>query len=170
MGIKILRIIFYSFLTLLAIIGIIFIYKSVEKPNQPNFIFGHTTFYITSGSMEPTYDVGDLVIVKKNEEIKVNDVIVFVERGNRISHRVIEIIEEGTNVFYQTKGDNNDTMDNFKVSDHDVFGVVVGKISHIGSIIDFIKGPTGILILVSIPALFMILGYGYFIFKSNKSD
>jgi len=89
---------------------------------------------VISGSMRPTLDVGDVVIVAKvsTSNIKTGDIIQFRE-AERVTtvHRVIEIGEiEGKKVFI-TQGDANSEPD----ADHVLPANVVGKaIFHIPKI------------------------------------
>ncbi|ALU11923.1 peptidase S26 [Ignicoccus islandicus DSM 13165] len=69
---------------------------------------------VASGSMLPTLERGDLVIVigSKPENIKVGDIIVYHScQGPYIIHRVIKVVKEGSTYYFVTKGDNNPGTD-----------------------------------------------------------
>lgn len=86
---------------------------------------------IGSGSMEPTFYRGDAVIFRKISSIKeleVGMVLAFYKDNTLITHRIIYI--DGN--YINTKGDNNDTADNYDVPFDDVVGIVTYKISYIG--------------------------------------
>ena len=74
-------------------------------------ILGFQLFVIESGSMEPTLNVGSVILTKKPEDtsgLKVGDVVTFKSlSGAVITHRIIGVVtaEEG-GIGYQTKGDN----------------------------------------------------------------
>ena len=70
-------------------------------------IFGFTAFQVASGSMSGTINIGDAVIVKITDQIKENDIIVYMQDNNFITHRVIKIAEDSIT----TKGDANTTQD-----------------------------------------------------------
>ena len=78
-------------------------------------IRSHVSFaYIVSGSMEPTYYRGDLIILEKVRaaEIQVGDVIVFKSPMNPnilILHRVVAKRFQNGKFYFLTKGDNPDT-------------------------------------------------------------
>ncbi|MFQ5815257.1 MAG: signal peptidase I [Candidatus Hydrothermarchaeaceae archaeon] len=65
---------------------------------------------VVSGSMEPTFYRGDLVVVNGiyAEDIEVGDIIVYDNpyRGIPVVHRVIEIKETEDGLEFYTKGDN----------------------------------------------------------------
>ena len=66
-------------------------------------------FNVTSNSMQPIMQIGDLIIVEvvNTEIIKPGDVIVIRRMDDFLTHRVISIKKDG----WLTKGDNNVTMD-----------------------------------------------------------
>ena len=99
--------------------------------------FKYYALTIGSGSMMPTINKGDVVIVKtlkQNElkEIKKNDVLVYNHDRKIIVHRIIEIKELGGKEYYLTKGDNNATKDAYLVDKEDVIGIVSFRIKYIG--------------------------------------
>jgi signal peptidase I len=98
-------------------------------------IFKYQMISIGSGSMQPNINIGDAVIFKKISDgdiININDVIVFNHNGKYIVHRVIDIYYDNNKIVYQTKGDNNDSEDNFLVYDNDIVGIVRMKVKYIG--------------------------------------
>jgi len=71
---------------------------------------------VASGSMLPTLERGDLVVVRgaSANDIHVGDIIVYKScQGPLIIHRVIAVVKEGRNYYYVTKGDNNPDSDFF---------------------------------------------------------
>ena len=70
-------------------------------------IFGYSVFTVATGSMEPTISQNDIVIVKKTNDIKVNDIVTYEKDGNYITHRVISMSDDTL----VTKGDANNTND-----------------------------------------------------------
>ena len=82
-------------------------------------LFGYSFFEITTGSMEPTLNENDIVIVDTKSTYNTNDIITYESDNNFITHRLISM--SGTNLV--TKGDANNTSDtNVKTTD------VVGKV------------------------------------------
>jgi signal peptidase len=68
---------------------------------------------VVSGSMEPTFYKGDLIVSKgvPIETLEVGDVIVYRNPIRKIDvvHRIVDKEERGHHVYFYTKGDNNDT-------------------------------------------------------------
>ena len=70
-------------------------------------MFGYTFFEVATGSMADTINIGDVVVVKVNDEVKENDIIVYKEENSFITHRIIKI--DGQNLI--TIGDANNSED-----------------------------------------------------------
>lgn len=108
-------------------------------------LLGYRVFNVISGSMEPTYSVGDLLYVKPvdPEEVKVGDPITFVLNENLVvaTHRVIEIDAE--NQFFSTKGDANEHADAAPVHFNNLIGIPKFHIPLLGYISDYIQHPPG---------------------------
>lgn len=137
------------------IIAIILIYNIiliiVSSINGKNFnILGYKAYIVTTDSMQPSINAGDIVIVKngKKDKIRQGDVITFNQNDEVITHRVIKNITEESNVEYITKGDNNNTEDTFKVKYDDVIGKVIITIPYLGKIISILDNKIIILILL----------------------
>lgn len=131
-------------------------------------LFGYSAYIITSDSMAPEISKGDVVITRKieEEEIKVNDTITFLEEGQNITHRVIEIKEIDEHKEYITKGDNNEVEDGKSVIYENIKGKVIFKIPFLGNIIFFMKDQIILLIIV----LIILLVCLYKIQKNDKSE
>jgi len=97
------------------------------------FPFHPTT--VISGSMRPTMDVGDVVIIAKvpADQVKLGDIIQF-RRPEKVTmmHRVVEIQETEGAKFFITKGDANDEPDTDPVIPENVVGKLVFTIRKIG--------------------------------------
>ena len=132
-------------------------YQKFFQKDKNASIFGFKQYMVLTGSMEPNYNKGDLIIVKevKRNEINVGDVITF-SNGNgaeTTTHRIINIINDDGKVQYETKGDNNDSPDSELVSYNQVQGKIIFKISKIGMIITQLTTGTGIAIIFLIVVL-----------------
>lgn len=95
--------------------------------------FRYSMIGIGSGSMTGTINKGDAIIYdryKENEDIK-GKVIVFRKENRLIVHRAMrQYIVEGKAI-YQTKGDYNESMDNWIVETDEIVGVVECRIPFI---------------------------------------
>lgn len=123
---KILGYILNILIILVTIIIILAIYYFVQIKvfNKPYAnIFGYTFFEVATGSMEPTIDVGDVIIVKITNEVNENDIIVCNKDNAFITHRLIKIEEDN----FITKGDANNTEDE-PMQKSDLVGKVINII------------------------------------------
>ena len=95
---------------ILGIIAILAIWTSIQLNVQNKEyvnIFGYSIFSTETGSMSPTIEKGDIVVVKLGEQAKEKDIITYKKDKVFITHRIIEINENSI----IAKGDNNNTID-----------------------------------------------------------
>ena len=100
-------------------------------------LFKYKTIVIASGSMEPIIYRGDISIIRKlsdseKERLTEGEIIVFKMDGKTVIHRINGIIKSGNDIFYRTKGDNNDTVDNYLIEKKDIIAVSKCIIKYIG--------------------------------------
>ena len=122
-------------------------------------LLGFQVFTVISGSMEPTYSVGDLIYVKKVDPntIKVGDPITFILNENLVvaTHRVISV--DADNQRFYTQGDANETPDASPVHFKNVIGVPQFSIPLLGYVSDFIQNPPGMYITLAAGTVMIIL-------------
>ncbi len=120
-------------------------------------LLGYTPYAVISPSMKPTYNVSDLVYVKKTdpENVNLHDVITFAinDEGTLATHRVVEV--NRTERYFRTKGDNNEDWDASPVMYEDVTGKVEFSIPRLGELSSFISRPEGK--YTAIAVLFLLL-------------
>lgn len=94
---------------LIILLSILFI--SITFFRKDTQTFGVTILKVSSNSMVPTFEKGDLIFIKKQKEYNVGDIITYEveEQCTRylVTHRIIEKCENG----YITKGDANNAKD-----------------------------------------------------------
>ena len=112
--------------------------------NQLSMPFGYGAAMVLSGSMEPTFFTGDLIVVQECETAAVDDIVVYQDGGSLVVHRVIAL--EGDTV--TTKGDANNVADE-PIPLADVKGRVLFWIPHGGDVVSIIKSPVGTICLVA---------------------
>lgn len=121
-------------------------------------LLGYQVFTVISGSMEPVYDVGDLIYVKEVDvdTIRIGDDITYImnKEGVVSTHRVIGIDAETQH--FQTKGINNNTVDT-PVHFKNVLGVPQFRIRYLGYVANFIQHPPGMYITIAIGAVLILL-------------
>jgi|LSQX01.1.fsa_nt_gb signal peptidase len=97
-------------------------------------VFAYAPRVIVSASMQPTMNIGDVVIIKRatGDEVQVGDVIMFPLNNMKVTHRIVdETVEEGKKK-YITKGDGNLERDTDPVPAQAVQGKVVTVIPKAG--------------------------------------
>ena len=116
-------------------------------------LFGVRFDVVLSGSMSPTIKTGDSVIVTSisPDDLKAGDIIVFKSPlGNGfVCHRIV-MVDRTNGLTFQTKGDANEDPDPFMVNSADVIGKVQVTIPAMGYVVQYIRGPFGILLLISL--------------------
>ena len=93
-------------------------------------VFGKSVLRVVTGSMEPSLQVGDYIIVEKTDisALKEGDIISFYSQqsdieGMLVTHRIVSINDDGS---FVTKGDANPVSDSITVSPDKI----VGKYTH----------------------------------------
>ena len=150
--------------SIILIIGIYYVAQIKICNNEYANLFGYTFFEVATGSMSPTINVGDVVIVKITKEVYEDDIIVYKDGENFITHRLISKDDDKL----ITKGDANNTEDN-PIEESDVLGKVVNTISHIGIWRKAILSPE-VIGLVGILVLILIASFIYTSKTEEKND
>jgi len=123
--------------------------------------FGWETHPIISGSMEPALSVGGMIITKpvKLEDIKIGDIITHTGE-QKVTHRVVDIIEEENRPWFQTKGDANEEPDHKLISSQgNEMRKVVFHLSYLGFAAQFMKSKLAFLVSIGIPAIILIVWF-----------
>ena len=107
--------------------------------------FGYGAAMVLSGSMEPEFSKGDLIIVKETEDFGLNDIVVFENGSSLVVHRVVGMGEDKI----VTKGDANNVEDE-PITHEDVLGKVLFWIPYLGTVVGFMKTPVGIIIVIAV--------------------
>ena len=157
---RILKIFLYPLIAFILICDVYLILQMIKNPTDTAQLFGYRCFSVASGSMEPTLQIGDLIITKEKskKDIKVGDIISFKDGDSTITHRVIKVISQNGEILYQTKGDNNNVSDEKNIKYEDVEGVYVDHIPELGKMYIYIqKSPVVIFILIIIYIIYKIV-------------
>ena len=106
------------------------------------FVSGYFRYYalaIASGSMNPVFDRGSVVIIEQVNEkydnynkLKEGEIIAFKAEKNIVVHRLIRIVNTGHELYYYTKGDANEEEDDYLIKKENIIGIVRFKIPYIG--------------------------------------
>lgn len=179
-GAKVFDIVFTVFIYLLAA-AILFgavLFAFSTSPDKA--LFGYRYYTVLTGSMSPTYKVGDMIFVKlsNDSEISVGDVITFnpsQDSDAYLTHRVSEKLEnyEGTGTTcYRTKGDANDVGDSFLIDSSRVIGKVTFSIPGLGYVVRFVQLRWYLIlpVAVMIGVFFLLLKRYFLMGKENDED
>lgn len=145
---KKIRIILYIVLLPILLWNIVLIVQSVLQPKETPSFAGIKSFVIISGSMQPELNIGDIVIVKKEDNLQKGDIISFRQGQNVITHRINNIVSENGNIVYQTKGDNNNIEDSGTITDAVIEGKVILKIPQLGKVSIFMQNKILLVMIV----------------------
>jgi len=114
---------------------------------------GYFCAIVSSGSMEPTVSVNDLLLLQGGDFYQTEDIITYVSaQGSMVTHRIKQCSSHG----YLTQGDANNIPDE-KISKQRILGRVVFVLPGFGSIIDGITSSVGIALLGCISLLVWLL-------------
>lgn len=161
------------------IINCILIVKSFTSEEVPS-VAGTLPLIVLTDSMYPVIESGDLIIchTAEPEEIRVGDVIAFFDpAGNGstiVTHRVQEVTEQGGQIAWRTKGDNNNTEDRLLVTADKLVAVYEGtRLDGFGNVALFMQTTPGLILCVVCPML-LLVGYDMIrrrmYEKSSKQD
>ena len=100
-------------------------------------VFKYEPISILSNSMEPKFSACDVVIIEKLseselKEIPIGTIIAYTVNKQNVIHRVVDIVKIDDTVFYQTKGDNNNSPDANLVQIEQIRGIYKTHIKYIG--------------------------------------
>ena len=101
-------------------------------------IGGYGLLEVVSGSMEPTIQVGDLIVINtKDKDYKVGDIVTFYDiDGSFVTHRIVFL--DGDQM--RTKGDNNNSEDEL-TNTSEIVGKYKFKIGGGGRLLTVLKSP-----------------------------
>ena len=132
--VKIISKIIYQILVILClIVAAIIILQKVSDSNKS--IAGYRIFRVITGSMEPEYEVGEVVISKEVDpkNIKIGDDIVYLGTygeysGKIIMHSVIAIdTDENGEINFHAKGLRSTSVEDPQIKGSQIYGVVKFK-------------------------------------------
>lgn len=116
--------------------------------------FGVGSAVVLSGSMEPELSVDDMIIVKDTGDYQVDDIVVFEDKTIMVVHRIVDI--DGDEII--TKGDANNVED-APITIDCIKGEVVASVPGAGIVVNAIKSPIGIILILGISILLIEFSY-----------
>lgn len=125
--------------------------------------FNYRIFTVVTGSMEPKYNIGDVLIAKETnpKDVKVGDAISYLGssgtfKGKVVTHEVVDIDKDidGRYIFH-TKGLANLVEDPI-VYEEQLYGVIKYKATVLSVIYKIVNTQIGMFLFVVIPVLYII--------------
>lgn len=164
-GKKILNIIKWIFNVVVGIFIVLFILVVCLQrfSNNELAFFDYRMFTVLTGSMEPKYNVGDVLFAKEIDpnDIQVGDAISYLGESGDVKDKVVthEVVEIETNEngekLFHTKGIANIIEDPIVHADQ-IYGKIIYKSTILSFISKTIRTPIGLIILIIIPVFYII--------------
>lgn len=136
----------------LFVFGNVFLFATSKwnRDSMPG-LFHWRILSVVTGSMSPTIDAGDMVIVAQyqGEQPQVGDIVTYWQdqtARSLITHRVVQRLENG---YLQTKGDANHEADGGWTDPAHLVGKVVFTLPYAATIQRFLQHPMVLLGLVA---------------------
>lgn len=146
------------FAVVFVLLGIVMVLTVTTRANggTPS-IFGYSIYRVSTPSMTPALEVGDVILVKECDPLKLKEGDIITYDGTegdlkdkKITHRVVEEpYKIGDDYYLKTKGDSNDFADP-EVNVSQVTGIYQQKLVFLTWVYDFFLTPWGLLIIIAL--------------------
>lgn len=152
------------FLVLLASLALLLGISGIDREN-PKSIFGFRAFIVLTGSMNPEFDAGSMIIIREipADMYKERDIITYrplTSDDTFLTHRIVRIISDDYGTTFITRGDANNIDDPNPVPSAEVLGKVIFSRNGLGQFIVNLRTPIGLVIMVvSILVILFIIPY-----------
>ena len=120
------------------LVGVILFVLIILTVSLNSNIFRFWVCVVGSGSMEPTINIGDLIMVDKSykersSELSEGDVIVFQISGKYYTHRIIKVFDNNGERTFLTQGDREgQAVDDWLVTKNEVVGKTLFRFQYLG--------------------------------------
>ncbi len=125
---------------------------------------GIRAYIVVSGSMEPTLNIGDIIIVSPQDTYTKGDIISFHHKAYIITHRIVEINDSNQETQVFTKGDANSQPDPYKTTKDEIIGKEVLSIPYLGWFLILLNWNIYVKLIVFTASMMAI---GYLVWKYN---
>lgn len=119
-------------------------------------ITGYRPYVVLSGSMEPEIRTGSICFIDtgyRYEDLKVGDVIAFTNGRISVTHRIYEF-RDG---LIRTKGDANESPDQYFISEGNYLGRYAGSVPFAGYAVAWLQTKRGMILTVTAGVVLMLL-------------
>lgn len=154
--------IFYIIAIIIVFTSVMVIFKSLMYPDKIPDIFTYKPFIILDNSMEENIEYGDLAITQITDakNIKDGDIIAFINKDNFvIIKKIIDINETENGRTFTIENAQNGVEKAKYVESKDVEGVLVKKISGMGTIFMYLQDPMFLLVIIIIILVIGAISY-----------
>ena len=148
-----------TIMIILLSISVISSFQTTFFGKKYNSFFGYSLFEIQTASMAGEMEIGDWILVKITDEVKLNDIITFERDGSFITHRIIEQYKDT----YITKGDSNNSKDT-PITKEQIVGKMIKVMPKFGIVKKTFFNPKVLIILI----VTIIVGSSLFDKSTNK--
>ncbi|MBH0158130.1 signal peptidase I [Fictibacillus sp. 5RED26] len=159
-----------SFIVLLCLLAFIILSSRVSG-SEPS-VFNYQIKAVLSGSMEPIFQTGSIISIKQTDDnttFEKGDIITFQMEDKLITHRIIDVENKNGQIFYHTKGDNNDGPDMWSVPSNDVVGSYTGfTIPYAGYALNVTQSKEASALLLFIPGFLLLSSAVFSIVKAAR--
>lgn len=161
-------------LLLLTMVVLAFFLIRSKVSNRAPSIGGYSMYVVMSGSMNPAFDTGSLVMEKQVDKsiLKSGDIITYVPANSQnvsVTHRIVKV-NKGDKLSFITKGDANNVNDAETIYPENVLGKVVFSIPYIGYLMYYVRTKLGTMLLIIVPGALIMLYEIRNLFCAFKED
>ena len=158
---KVLTIAVRVLLWIIILLAALFAFTTLATRDNNNVanLAGFTPMTVLTDSMSPTFNSGDLILIKKCDPatLQVGDIVTFhtiIENEYALNtHRIVEIESQSATRVYHTKGDNVSVEDPRSITGSDIVGKYLGRVPYLGHVMQFLSSSIGFLIVIVLPLL-----------------
>lgn len=114
---------------------------------------------VLSGSMEPSIRTGSIVVIKPAKQYAIGDIVVFGQDTRQdipTTHRIVADRAVDGVLLFTTKGDANKLPDTTEIRLSDIHGRVALVLPYLGYLLELLRRPLGMIVVIIIPALLLI--------------
>ncbi|WP_373604948.1 signal peptidase I SipW [Bacillus sp. AFS017336] len=138
-----------------------FIVISSRFTGGESTMLGYQLKAVLSGSMEPTFHTGSIIVVKLGtnpSSYQKGDIVTFHMDNKLITHRIVAVHQKDGEISYKTKGDNNNAQDLWTVYPQNILGKYSNfTIPYIGYALNFVSSKAGSALLLIVPGILLTL-------------
>jgi len=139
------------------------------------FAIGDNSLVVMSGSMSPALRVGDVVVERplRPSDVRVGDVVTFRDpdrAGRLLTHRVRHVRISGTRAEFETKGDANNTPEQWSIPVDGHLSRVVYRVPMLGYALVWMRSAMGRMLLVVMPVLVLGAMQLFALWRSEPSS